>query len=616
MEPTVAGGKKGGSDMGGKKPQKDEKSTEKDASARNAMTVSEVKRLEEEVQESKTKLNNMLLLIDAARDGDKDEQSWKVQMAALLALCRCCSRLMETGDLVPPGCTKGKEVVKGLNRAEVKESKGKLAVWLVGTYKEVTKVALDMVQGEHVKGQLVGMRAAMGLVAREAETAAELGCSAQVWTDGLFSALVSAMLSSTHTSRQVLKSFHERYLDLYGDVRYYAWRAVSSFAAKALVKEEQGGAQDGSVAARNAYDLMCLLKIPDAEERKVGKGEDRKKIEIVSMSHLVASLCSSKGAVHDEDEGEHDDEAAPANKSASSSTAPSAEKKRKQGGRVDLTSKGVYCKAFSDAWVALMRLELPPDVLKSILTNLHTDILPHMTQPLLLSDILTACYERGGILAVLSLHALFSLIQEDNLEYASFYPKLYAQLDTDIFHVRHRSRVFKLMELCLKTPLLPAGVVAAFIKRLARLSLSCPTAGCLVALTLIYNLLRRHPACLTLIHRIPPPSQSKEERAFAGDLYDMDEPDPAKARALESSLWELLALRRHAVACPPPPSLSLSLFHPTMHTTEGGRVCVKVCSIKCKAIMSMWVWEETGSGVDWRMWAQVPEVSKMAMILP
>ena len=60
------------------------------------------------------------------------EEAWKVQMAALLALCRSCSRLMESGDLVPPGCVRRKEAAKGLNRQEIKASQDKLAVWMAG----------------------------------------------------------------------------------------------------------------------------------------------------------------------------------------------------------------------------------------------------------------------------------------------------------------------------------------------------------------------------------------------------------------------------------------------------------------------------------------------------
>lgn len=501
------------------------------------MTVGEVKRLEEELRDSKAALNNMLTLIEAARgegagaaDGD---EAWKVQMAALLALCRCCSRLMETGDLVPPGCAKGKESAKGLNRKEIKESKETLATWMASTYKEVVKVALDLVQGAHVKGQLVGMRAVMGLVAREAETAGEMGCAPQVWTDGLFTSLVSAMLGSAHTSQLVLRSFAERYLDVYGDVRYFAWRAVSLFAVKTLLKDEGQGVppQHSATMARNSYDFLCLIQLPPSEERKEGKGDDKRVVQVVNVQHLVAP---SAHAAHKND----DTPAAPA------TTAPAAAgKKRSKGTAADLTSLSVYCKAFSDAWIALMRVELPTDVLKSILTKLHTDILPHMTQPLLLADILTACYDRGGMLSVLSLHGLFTLIQNNNLEYAAFYPKLYALLDASVFHVRHRARVLKLMEACLKTPLLPAAVIAAFIKRFARLALSCPSTGCLVAMSFIYNLLRRHPTCLCLLHRTQPASDDHT----TADPYNVNEEDPAKSHALDSSLWELEALRRHCV---------------------------------------------------------------------
>ena len=74
------------------------------------------------------------------------EASMQIGRRALLALCRCCSRLMDSRDLVPPGVVpKTEDKAKGINRAEIKASKDKLAVWMAGTYKEVTKVALDLV---------------------------------------------------------------------------------------------------------------------------------------------------------------------------------------------------------------------------------------------------------------------------------------------------------------------------------------------------------------------------------------------------------------------------------------------------------------------------------------
>ena len=44
-------------------------------------------------------------------------------------------------------------------------------------------------------------------------------------------------------------------------------------------------------------------------------------------------------------------------------------------------------------------------------------------------------------------------------------------------------------------------LVAAFIKRLSRLALFAPPAGIVTVIPFIYNLLKRHPGCVVLIHR-------------------------------------------------------------------------------------------------------------------
>lgn len=48
---------------------------------------------------------------------------------------------------------------------------------------------------------------------------------------------------------------------------------------------------------------------------------------------------------------------------------------------------------------------------------------------------------------------------------------------------------------------LPAYLVAAFIKRLARLALTAPPEALLMIIPFICNLFRRHPACRVLVHR-------------------------------------------------------------------------------------------------------------------
>ena len=200
------------------------------------------------------------------------------------------------------------------------------------------------------------------------------------------------------------QSFSERYLEPFGDVRYYTWRAVTALTSR--VREEDArqasGAQGTAETARNAYDMMCLLTLPASEARKekagAGSGGEAKVVEEVRMALLVAAPRAVP-AVPAADDVPHDSSATP------DAAAASGGKRRKGGGGgggggVDLGSKGVYAKAFSDAWIGLMRLQLPPDVLKSVLIKLHSDVLPHLTQPLLLADVLSDCYARGGILSV------------------------------------------------------------------------------------------------------------------------------------------------------------------------------------------------------------------------
>ncbi|XP_027627207.1 nucleolar complex protein 4 homolog isoform X4 [Tupaia chinensis] len=195
-------------------------------------------------------------------------------------------------------------------------------------------------------------------------------------------------------------------------------------------------------------------------------------------------------------------------------------------------------KAFQAMWLGFLKHKLPPSLYKKVLMILHDSILPHLAQPTLMIDFLTSAYDVGGAISLLALNGLFVLIHQHNLEYPDFYRKLYGLLDPSVFHVKYRARFFHLVDLFLSSSHLPAYLVAAFVKRLARLALTAPPEALLLVLPLICNLLRRHPACRVLVHRPHSPE-------LDADPYDPGEEDPAKSRALESSLWELQALQQH-----------------------------------------------------------------------
>uniref|UniRef100_A0A8D0BX21 Nucleolar complex associated 4 homolog n=1 Tax=Salvator merianae TaxID=96440 RepID=A0A8D0BX21_SALMN len=196
-------------------------------------------------------------------------------------------------------------------------------------------------------------------------------------------------------------------------------------------------------------------------------------------------------------------------------------------------------KAFERMWLGFLKHKLPVSLYKKVLVILHDSILPHMHEPTLLIDFLTVAYDVGGGISLLALNGLFILILHHNLEYPDFYKKLYSLLDPSIFHVKYRARFFRLLDLFLSSSHLPAYLVAAFAKRLARLALTAPPDGLLLAVPFVCNLLRRHPACRVLVHRPDGPAE------ICKDPYLMEEEDPVQSRALESSLWEIQTLQKH-----------------------------------------------------------------------
>lgn len=190
-------------------------------------------------------------------------------------------------------------------------------------------------------------------------------------------------------------------------------------------------------------------------------------------------------------------------------------------------------------------------------------------------------------------------------DYPNFYAKLYRLCTPQVFHAQYRERFFKLVSLFLTSNYLPAYLVGSFVKRFSRISLSAPPDGCVFICHLILNLLRRHPSCRVLIHRIPKvaaataakfasfqlflpstataatnatdsatagtaavstvptaaPSADSKSAAKASvaageddvtpeageDVYDDAQPDPLKSHAMQSSLWELKALHNHYI---------------------------------------------------------------------
>jgi DNA mismatch repair ATPase MutL len=89
----------------------------------------------------------------------------------------------------------------------------------------------------------------------------------------------------------------------------------------------------------------------------------------------------------------------------------------------------------------------------------------------------------------------------------------------------------------------PSYMMAAFAKRLCRLALTAPPSGCLFILALTFNLIRRHPTLLPLIHRPLTAALQQQRAAQAGAATSASsnlalKPEPASESAVGSKRKE------------------------------------------------------------------------------
>jgi U3 small nucleolar RNA-associated protein 19 len=197
------------------------------------------------------------------------------------------------------------------------------------------------------------------------------------------------------------------------------------------------------------------------------------------------------------------------------------------------------------AWLAILGSSSLTEGSRKTILRQAPAIVPWMSRPEILMDFFTDCYNVGGSTSLLALSGLFDLMNSKNLDYPSFYPKLYSLLDANLLPSKHRSRFMRLLNTFLASSHLPASLVASFIKRLSRLALMAPPAAIVVIVPYIYNILKAHPTCTFMIHRNPYPPYTKTKDNLGIDPFEMSETDPQKTHAINSSLWELETLQSH-----------------------------------------------------------------------
>lgn len=189
-------------------------------------------------------------------------------------------------------------------------------------------------------------------------------------------------------------------------------------------------------------------------------------------------------------------------------------------------------------WLTITGISVSPPVHRKLLISLLESYLPMFDNPIFFTDFFMSSINFGGANSLLALQGMLILIQKHNLECPNVYAKLYRMFEPEILHTKYKARLFYLADLFLTSTHLPGALVAAFVKRTARLALTAQSPDIVIILRFIGNLLMRHNVLIKMIH-------NSEVEEVPEDPFIMEEPEPMKSRAIESSLWEISLLKNH-----------------------------------------------------------------------
>ncbi|PRP81373.1 hypothetical protein PROFUN_11060 [Planoprotostelium fungivorum] len=399
----------------------------------------------------------------------------------------------------------------------------------------------------------------------------------------LFEKMIQRVLSSTSSNiEQLRESIGEKYIAQYDDIRFTVFKVLRKSSKEA----KEGDREVQHDKARRIYPFLESMELPsELTELFVGtvqrtEGDNLDDVEdheirLHGVEHFKAKAKLEKtessnyeNLLQMKDRLFLPDQPKKHKKKKGELVLPELRRdikpmkeKPKKNLRRQMINLESHRKMAEQCWLEFLRLEMPAEIFKKVLTTIETDILPLMEQPSYLLDYIVRSYDQGGVISLMALNGLFTLITRYNTDYPDYYKKLYQLLSTNIFLTKYRVKFFKLLDDSLSSKLVPVYILASFAKKLARLTLTVPPHGITVCLILIYNIIRRNPTLKVLIHREPKVEMKKilliglsEERESPDkplaecngyDPYDEKQSDMTKTRALDSSLWELQTLKQH-----------------------------------------------------------------------
>eukprot|EP00002_Diphylleia_rotans_P021707 TRINITY_DN4232_c0_g1_i2.p1 TRINITY_DN4232_c0_g1~~TRINITY_DN4232_c0_g1_i2.p1 ORF type:complete len:653 (+),score=149.54 TRINITY_DN4232_c0_g1_i2:54-2012(+) len=510
-------------------------------------------RLSNEITDSRKNLNHLIPLLKLCESSHD-----KVVISTVLRVREIFSTVIQSGDLtIDLRASKTQKQT----RAPTDDAHSAAAEWLESMVFRFFDVCINHVQRPNSAGvQAAAMQTIMKVCSnfqRQPDITSFVLRNLPIQT------LVKVLLLSKYVHEATITMFLDDFAS-HPDVGLEIFEAISSIteSKEKFSKEDFLATADPSVVRRIYQFLQMLPKLTcqkDITPFMVGPTPTSPEDE------LNLAALSALDSLDPDDDGLGLDSATPQKKGKNANAKQG--KKRSQpessGSNPSRAFYRTYHKLSINTWLGFFKMPMPVDLYKLILSQIHDRVIPRFPSPLVLFDFLVNSYNIGGVVSLLSLNGLFILITKYNLNYPDFYTKLYALLTPSVLRVKYRGRFFQLLATFLSSSYIPSYVVAAFAKRLARLTLTAPPSGSLIVIPFIYNLLVQHQACRKMLHRERESDETEEtdpnpgtkatdttattttQEKVAGDPYNHEEQDPLKTNAIESSLWELATLSKH-----------------------------------------------------------------------
>jgi hypothetical protein len=458
---------------------------------------------------------------------DVDTAAFEVSLKAIQAIRTIIQTLRKNGDLKYP-----RHVVNAVGDEISAADKFQDWMWknVIGKFEETLLKGLHSRDGKSFKLPLVCLNTLMLLIKMEAD-AMMLEKSGDkrplqmealkeflVSEENVFFKVIQRILCSEEAivSKSFLKELFMKFVGEYQDVRFATMHILAHF-----VDNRQELNLSNAAFRRNAFNVLIRYR-SDAQE------------EFSNYVYFV-EVPSSKVE-------------------SGSKRSMDVDSEEKQAKKTEIENIGVLRKFISNCWMKVISDQwgdsnnesLPMDLRRVFLLHIEEAVFPNLAAPVKLADFLTASYQMEGVIPIMALNGIFILMSAHNFSYPDFYDKLYKLLDPEILYTQHRDKFFALCFLFLKSPNLPGYLLAAFVKKLARIAMCAPAAGAVLCLRIIFNLLRRNAGIRVLVHRTHLPSNSTDSSIDPLSKFE-DFSDPEKCQLLleTGSLWEVQTLSEH-----------------------------------------------------------------------